>query len=79
MERIIKLPEATSEFIYPNLVTSGPDKMIIVYLNNDMVGFVEFVNGNCILVIGTETSDSNYTLEELMRSNQQYTYRLIER
>ena len=45
MERVIVLPEATNNHIYPNLIEGGPNKMIIVYLDNNMVGFIEYIDG----------------------------------
>ena len=78
MERVIVLPEATDNHIYPNLIEGGPNKMIIVYLDNNMVGFVEYIDGTWSLIIGTEFRDSNDSLEFLIRVNHAYTYRLIE-
>lgn len=78
MERVIVLPEATDNHIYPNLIESGPNKMIIVYLDNNMVGFIEYIDGTWSLIIGTEFRDSDDSLEFLIRANHAYTYRLIE-
>jgi hypothetical protein len=78
MERAIVLPEATNSHIYPNLIEPGPNKMIIVYLDNNMVGFIEYIDCDWSLIIGTEWKDSDSSLETLIRDNPQYTYRLIE-
>lgn len=78
MERVIVLPEATDHHIYPNLIEGGLNKMIIVYLDNNMVGFIEYIDGTWSLIIGTEFRDSDDSLEFLIRANQTYTYRLVE-
>ena len=78
MERVIVLPEATDHHIYPNLIEGGPNKMIIVYLDNNMVGFIEYIDDTWSLIIGTEFRDSDDNLEFLIRTNQTYTYRLVE-
>ena len=78
MERVIVLPEATDNHIYPNLIEGGPNKMIIVYFDNNMVGFIEYIDGTWSLIIGTEFRDSDDSLEFLIRVNHAYTYRLVE-